>query len=172
MYTQNFAVAGTDTPMGTCRFYFGTADQAVDDLTNTGSANNFADSLTDPTLASAYRGLCYAVYDDDYIGTNNRAPTMSIAVRRTPTYAFNANNVLSTYDYNPAHAIYHYIEGDDRMLGLTGYCNTSTFSTVATTLSNEDRGISIRLDKLQPAKTWIEQILKHVRGMLRSSSDE
>jgi len=163
-YNQNFAIAGTDTPMGTCRFYFGTKDQAVDSI--------YAAALTDPTLASAFRGLCYAVFDDCYIGPNNNVSSISIVLGRRPTYGFSALETLNTYDYNPAHAIYHIIEGEDRLLGLIDYCDDTTFAAVASTLSGEDRGISILMNKMMTAKAWIEFILKHVRGMMRSSSDE
>jgi hypothetical protein len=68
------------TDMGSVTFYFGTADQA---------ANAALGALMDdPTLNTPYRGLCWAFFDDCYIGGYNRMPTMRFVLRKTPLKTF------------------------------------------------------------------------------------
>jgi len=163
-WSNTFDTSEQSTAMGTMTFYFGTVDQPANSA--------IGSSLTDPTLNPAYRGLCYAFFNDNYIGRNNSCPTMRFVYRKAPTYGFSALETIQTYDYNIAHAVYHVL-ADDMHLGLDpGYINNATFAQVAATLNGENRGISALLEQQHSASTYIEGFLSHMGGMLRSSSDE
>jgi len=146
-----------DSPLvGTVYFYFGTTDQAIN-TTMQGEISN----------TPAYRGLCYAFFDDCYIGDYNRLPPVKFIIGKFPQLTFNENEIINTYDYNPAHALW-YIMTNDLMAGLPEeYVDETTFSDVADTLLAEERGISILFDRQQTMLSYVETILNHVSGMMR-----
>ena len=164
VWSNTYDTSEKSTAMGTMTLYFGTTDQPADPTIGA--------SLSDPTLNPAYRGLCYAFFNNNYIGRNNSCPTMRFVYRKAPTYGFSALETIQTYDYNIAHAVYH-ILANDMHLGLDpDYINNATFAQVAATLNGENRGISALLEQQHSASTYIEAFLSHMGGMLRSSSDE
>jgi len=150
------------TDMGSMTFYFGTADQ-VANVTLTSK-------LEDATLSPAYRHQCYAFFNDCCTGKYERIPTMKFVLRKCPTFAFNANETIQTYDYNPAHAKYYIL---NTLLEIpTTYLNATAFSDEADTLSTEERGISICFNAQGPAlNTYLEPILAHIDGILRWGND-
>jgi hypothetical protein len=163
-WSNSYDVSEQSTAMGTMTLYFGTVDQPANPTIGA--------SLADPAMNPAYRGLCYAFFNNNYIGRNNSCPTMRFVFRKAPTYGFSALETIQTYDYNIAHAVYH-ILADDMHLGLDpSYINNPSFAQVAQTLSGENRGISALLEQQRSASTYIEGFLSHMGGMLRSSSDE
>jgi len=164
VFRYEYDESETATSMGSMTFYFGTDDQVAN--------STVGGSLADGTLNPAYRGLCYAFFNDNYIGRNNGAPTMRFVVGKRPKYAFSALESINAYDYNIAHAIYHILV-NDMHLGLgTDLIGNATFAQVAATLSGEGRGISALIGTQQSASTYIEAFLLHGGGMLTSSSDE
>ncbi|GAG70258.1 unnamed protein product, partial [marine sediment metagenome] len=77
--------------------------------------------------------------------------------------------IANTFDYNPAHAIWHIL---NTMLGLpTSRMDSTSFLAAATTLYNEDRGISILFSKQDKAIDYIASILNHINGILYYGDD-
>ena len=85
---------------GSIDFYFGTDDQTYN--------TTVAGLVGDATLTPPWRGLCYAVFKNFYIGGYNRAPAVKFIVRRVPEIAaLPSDAVVGDYDYNFAHALYY-----------------------------------------------------------------
>jgi hypothetical protein len=144
--------------VGTVDFYFGTEDQAINSLLATYETNQIP-----------YRGLCYAVFRDCNIGSSNRLPVYKFVMSKQPVLTFNAKNVISTFDYNPAHAIWYILI---EMVGLpTTYLNETSFSDAAEILFGEARGVSILFANQKESISWIEQTLQHIDAALRYGID-
>jgi len=149
--------------LGSMTFYFGTDNQPANDTVG--------ESLIDPNLNPAYRGLCYAFFDDVCVGRTPSCPVMRFVLGKRPKFGFNIDEEIGL-DCNPAHAICHILT-DEMLVGLDeSMVDNTTFSDVADTAYNEGRGISLLMDMQQPATTYIESILTHVGGMLSSSADD
>ncbi len=147
--------------LGTITFYFGTDNQEP--------SAKLGARLADSTLNTPCRGMCWAYFDDVFIGKSPTVPTFRFVVKRCPTYAFAGNETISSYDYNAAHAIWHILT---TMTGLpASWLNAASFAAVATTLAGEDRGISMVFAEQQAALDYIDNVLSHVLGMLRFNSD-
>jgi len=135
--------------MGPMTFYFGT---------NTQSPNSIiGEKVTDNV---PYRNLCWAFFNDCYLGRRNRAPGMKFLVQKTPEAAFNANHLIGTDgDYNPAHALRHILVD----AGLDeGLIDDTAFSDAAETLHAEGLGISLLMNRPRPASDYVENILSHI----------
>lgn len=146
---------------GTMTFYFGTTDQVAPAA--------MTSLLEDPTLSPNYRRLCYAFFNDKYLGQYNRCPVYKFVFKKSPVLSFNSDNEMETYFYNPAHAIYYILS---EMIGLDEqYLNIFTFNESATKLFLEDRGVNITLDRQAPALRYLETILSHIDGVLRWGID-
>ena len=153
------AVTSSTNP-GNMYFYFGTDNQP----TNSKMAGNIPN--TPP-----YRGLCFAFFDDNYIGGYNRVPSIRFIVGKFPQLAFNENETIDDYDYNPSHAIW-YIMTHDLMANLPEeFMDEITFSGVADVLLTEERGVSILFDRQQTSLAYIETILNHVGGIMQYGCD-
>ena len=153
-------IGGSAGGIGNMYFYFGTDDQTA----NSKMVGNI--SNTPP-----YRHLCYAFFDDNYIGNYNRLPAIKFIVGKFPQLTFNANEVIDTYDYNPAHAIW-YIMTNELMANLPEeFMDEITFSDVADTLLSETRGISILFDRQQTALAYLENIMNHIGAIMRYACD-
>jgi len=147
--------------MGSMTFYFGTDDQTANSV--------IGSKLEDPTLNVPYRHLCWAFFNDCCIGKYTRMPTMKFVVGKFPSFAFSSDNKIQLYDYNPAHALYYIFS---EMLGLpTNYFHSGDFSTVASTLKDENRGVSILFAQQTVALSYIESVLSHVDGIIRYGVD-
>ena len=150
------------TTIGSATVYFGTEDQVA-------NADMTAELALDSKSNPAYRGLCYLYFDDVYIGSFNRCPTVKIVFRKTPTYSFSGDKTIGTYDYNAAHALWHVFSD---MIGLPeSYLNSTAFASVASTLLSDGIGIGVLFNRQQSAETYIESILSHIGGLIRYGND-
>lgn len=147
--------------MGSMTFYFGTDDQA---------ANAAVGALIDEvTFNTPYRGLCWAFFNDCYIGDYNRMPTMRFVLRKTPAKTFSPYHLLQELDYNPAHALWYILHD---MVGLSEtWLDEDDFEDVAATLAGEGRGVSICFSTQQSAMDYLESINGHIDGILRYGGD-
>ena len=150
--------------MGSAVLYFGTDDQVAN--AKMGAA------LEDPTLNPPYRGLCWAYFDDCYIGDYNRCPTMKFVMRKSPTCSFDSErtfNDIQVYDYNPMHAIWYVLYN---MTGLPeSWLHDADFLAAATTIFKEYRGVSILFDRSQAAMSYLETINAHIDNILKYGID-
>jgi hypothetical protein len=117
----------------------------------------------------AYRHLCYAVFNDCFIGEYNRLPTFRFVIRKSPAYDFNDKQEVEVYDYNAAHAIWHILT---EMVGLDeSWLNEDSFISAANALYYENRGVTMLMDSQQEALTYLESLLAHIDGILRYGID-
>lgn len=140
---------------------FGTQDQSA--ISSVGKV------ISDPTLNTPYRGLCWIYFNDCYIGKNNRMPSIRVVLRKTPELSFNTNNVIEVHDYNPAHAIWYILNNLTRL--PESWLNEDDFSDMANTLNTDSRGVSILFGKQQKAIDYIESINVHIDGMVLYGND-
>ncbi|MGH9744738.1 MAG: phage tail protein, partial [Candidatus Acidiferrales bacterium] len=122
------------------------------------------------TLAAAYRGLCYAVFEQLYVGTSNYPKPMAFVVRRCPNpFAQGAGVANINGDANPALGVYDLLTNPDYGLGIPGVqINSSSFTAAASTLADEGLGISMQFDTQASADQLIGEILRHCDGLLYS----
>jgi hypothetical protein len=147
--------------MGSMTLFFGGTDQVADDTIG---------GVVGADQNPSYRGLCWAFFNDCSLGSYNRAPTVRFVMRKTPEFAFNANHIIDTYDYNPAHAIWYILSQQCQL--STDWLNETKFSDFANALynANEKRGTSI-LFKHDSAITYVNSILQHVQGIMPYGDD-
>lgn len=173
--------------MGSVVFFFGTDDQdasgvvnikeiAVDSIefplfwtTGTILIPRLVSGSTPIEYTLNHRGLCWAFFNDCYIGDYNRMPTMRFALRKTPAKAFSEYGTVQALDYNPAHAIRHILHD---LAGLPeAWLDDTDFATMAQTLYLEGRGISLLMDSQNDAMSYIETINGHIDGIVRYGND-
>ena len=137
---------------GEIYFYFGTDDQVHD---------AFMSEKTGYELD--YKGLCYAVFHDFMIGTQNRVGNFEFIIKKNPEYTFNPSHLIGTYDYNPVHAIYHCLRSAEL---LSDKIDEVSFSAAADTLLSEGLGISMNIGLQGALIKYIESICYHIRGCI------
>jgi hypothetical protein len=146
---------------GTLRFYWGSETQNAD-------AAHLAE-VEDPTIVPSYRGWCYVLLDDFFIGDYNRMPSYRFVCQKNPTFSWSSRETVNYYDYNIAHAIYYVLT---EILGLPStYLNTTSFATAAETLYWEGRGITMLANTANEGTNYIEALLQHGSAALRFRAD-
>lgn len=151
--------------VGSLTFYFGTDDQVA----NTKVGEIITETTGDATLNSPLRNMCWAFFDDCYIGEYNRTPTFKFIVKKIPANAFNTKDTIQAFDCNPMHVLWYIFNG---LSGLPEtWLNDTNFSSAADTLYNEYRGISVLFDRQQTALSYIESINSHIDNIIRYGND-
>jgi len=148
--------------VGSVVFSFGTDDQQPIDAVG--------EIISDSTLNTPYRKLCWAFFDDCYIGEYNRTPTYKFVIKKIPQIAAIPDGAeIQDFDCNPAHAIYYIF---NVLAGLPlSWLNIDDFVATAATLSSENRGLCVLLDRQQAALDYLESINGHVDNIIRYGSD-
>lgn len=148
--------------VGTVEFYFGTNDQ----IANT----KVGEIISDSTLNTPYRNMCWAFFDDCYIGAYNRTPSYHFIVQKITEFPFSETTaMIGSYDVNPANVLYYILSN---MSGLpTSWLDSTDFGAIASTLSTESRGVSVNFGKQQSVLGYIEAINVHVDNIIRYGSD-
>jgi len=147
--------------IGQIYFYFGTGDQAA--------SNIVAQYLDDSTLNPAYRHLCYALFNDCYIGDYNRVPLFYFVVRKHPdvtNMGREDKKIIEDVEINPAHALYHALSSEHLCAIPEQFLDVAKFQEVADTLYDENFGIGITYDKYTSGTSYVEAILVHIDGTL------
>lgn len=143
--------------MGSMTFYFGTTDQVANEV--------MASKLDDETLNPAYRGLCYAYFDNVNVGTANRVPNIRFVIQKHPSRTWASEGLsLRTFNYNIAAAI-DYMLVDKARLPVAQVDETGTFASVLSTLHSDTLGVSFVMTD-QTVLSFIERLLEHMRGGL------
>ncbi len=119
-------------------------------------------------IASAYRGKCYAVFCQTYMGTSNYMKPPAFIVQRCPDPLSQGAGIANIAgDANPALAVYELLTNADFGLGLpTATMNAASFEAAAATLAAEGLGISMQIDVQGTADQLIGEILRHCDGLL------
>ena len=145
---------------GVLRFYFGSATQGPDSY--------LASKFGSP--APAWRGICYAVLKDFYLGTSNYPKEWAWILRCCPCAAgLDAAKKNINGDANPAYGLVHILTQPREAGGCgesIGTLDLPTFQAAADRLYTEGFGISLLMDRAQAADTWMGEILRHIDGVL------
>ena len=148
--------------IGSVTFYFGTDDQ----MPNT----NVGKIIKDSTLNSPLRYHCWAVFNDCYIGKQNRTPTYHFLLQKNPIIPeLTGSGTIQSFRANPAHVIWYILH---TLSGLpVSWLNIDAFQVLADTLSDEGRGICVQFNTQQSALSFIENINGHIDNILLYNTD-
>jgi hypothetical protein len=118
-------------------------------------------------VAPAYRKLCYAVFQQLYVGTSNYLKPLAFVVRRCPDpLAQGAGIANINGDANPALAVYEALTNVDWGLGIpAARIDATSFAAAAVTLASEGLGISMMFDTQASADQLTGEILRHCDGL-------
>jgi len=118
--------------------------------------------------APAYRGLCYCVLPQVYVGTTQYAKNWSFVVRRCPTPAgFDAAKSNIGGDANPIHIIFEAMTDPDYGLGIpAARFDLATWTAAASKIFEEGLGMSILLDADTTADQFVAEVLRTIDGVL------
>lgn len=176
-YDAEYAFGGDDGRgegglKGNIRVYLGTGTQVADE---------YLDGLVgDPWAAPnpglpAYRGICYAVLHNVYVGMSPYLRNLSFIVRRCPNaLGFTAGEENIDGDANPAAMIYDILTGPKGTVGLPRYglgipeamIDADSFVAAGQRLAQEGLGLSMVFDSPMSGRDAIRSILDHIDGAL------
>lgn len=113
----------------------------------------------------AYTGTTYIAVNMAFIGMNvSTVPQYKLKLRRTTINAILGTSIIGTSDVNPSHIIYDILVNH---LDLdAGLLDTPAFIAAADTLRSEGIGLSFLMAHDKKAKDWIDDILRHIDGII------
>lgn len=119
-------------------------------------------------VAPSYRNLCYAVFEQLYVGTSNYLKPLAFVVRRCPDpFAQGAGVANINGDANPALIIYDVLTNVDYGLGIPGaVIDAAAFQAAAVTLAAEGLGVSMMFDTQASADQLLGEVLRHCDGLV------
>lgn len=135
--------------------------------TQTQNANAYVESVLGRTR-SAYRGLCFAVFEAFYLGTRENIPTIAFVVQRFPnTLGMIGGKHRIGDDANPACMIYELLT-DLKWGGQlpSARIDAANFIAIGETLFDEGYGLSMLVNSARTAEDQIAEILRHIDGVL------
>jgi hypothetical protein len=120
------------------------------------------------TVAPAYRGICYVVFRQPYVGTSNYLKPLAFAVRRCPDPLAQGAGVANIGgDANPALAVYDLLTNVRYGLQIPpSLVDPTSFMAAAVTLAAEGLGISMMFDTQATADSLIGEVLRHCDGLI------
>lgn len=156
---------------GTMKIYWGSDDQTVD--------GSLAALATGVVVAPnpeenhpAYRGQCYVVFDQLYLGEGRTAfPNVEVVVTRwpQPSWMTAAANVQG--DCNPVAVLWDVLTNPMFGYGLSeSRLDTTELDETANTLANECLGISSFSNKEEDGAFIIARICEHINGYVATTS--
>ena len=148
--------------VGPLRFYWGTSAQG---------ANAYLQTQTGIDPFPAYQGLCYAVWEQVYLGTSPYIKPWQFVLRRCPTAlgTLAGNTALSRIgdDANPAEVLYELWTDSRWGLGRPSTdLDTDSFLAALQTLSDEGLGISGTMLGATKAEDKVKEILGTIDGVM------
>jgi hypothetical protein len=132
------------------------------------SGDTFTVKTLHSHVAPAYRGLCYAVFKQLYVGTSSYLKPLAFVVRRCPDPLSQGAGVANVSgDANPVLAVYDLLTNVDYGLGIpSARIDPTSFSAAASTCATEGLGISMQFDTQASADQLIGEVLRHCDGVL------
>jgi len=135
-------------------------------------------TVADPNLTSwsgyeiAYKEVCYAVFNQCFVGDNiNQLPQYKAKLRKTEyhnnvVWEDSDGNDISTYDgdVNPAVAIYDLLYNEAHL--SPAMMDLDSFKNVAVQLYKENLGVSFMLSEEKKVADWVQDILDCVDGVM------
>lgn len=148
---------------GTMRFYCGADTQP---------ASGYLASLIGES-APAYRGLCHAVMEKMYLGTSHYIKPISFVVSSYPNQLGVADGKHKIGDdANPICFIYEILVNAVWGVGLSGTdVDLPQWRAVAEKVHGEGYGVSLLYNGASSAKEVIEDILRHIDGVMYSDPE-
>jgi hypothetical protein len=145
---------------GTLRFYFGSTSQGANGYLTTEVRNPFP----------AYKGLCYAVWEQVYLGTVPYLKHWHFVLRRCPTalgvLAGDTTKSRIGDDANPAEVLWDlYTDARWGLARSSANLDQASFLAALTTLKTEGCGISGQITP-ESAEENVKEILRHIDGVL------
>lgn len=181
--TYEYVGEGTVTVRGTMHFFFGTDDQVMHSTMQAAQA--------DTNLIPGYKGLCYAFFDNIWLGTFNRCPNVKVVIKRYPSDSeiedltsgspCECYSLLEVHDcgygefgYNPACAVWYIASV---LVGIpTSLLSRKWFIDACYALCDMEAegsrpGVALLMNRQMAASQYIDTILQHCSGYLLMSED-
>lgn len=118
-------------------------------------------------VAPTYRGLCYAVFKQLYVGTSNYLKPLAFVVRRCPDPLAQGSSIANiSGDANPALVVYELLTNVRYGLQIPPVLMGTSFAAAAVTLAGEGLGVSMIFDTQATADSLIGEVLRHCDGMI------
>ncbi|MGH9780337.1 MAG: phage tail protein [Candidatus Acidiferrales bacterium] len=138
------------------------------------STGDFFTVKTENSLAApSYKGICYAVFKQLYMGTSSYLKPMAFIVQRCPDPFAQGASVAkinadgSGADANPALAVYDLLTNTIYGLGRApSRFDVNSFKNGAIALAAEGLGISMQIDSQGSADQLIGEMLRHMDGIV------
>lgn len=113
-------------------------------------------------------GLCHAVLRQMYLGNSAYLKGIAFTVRRLPnTLGLTGGAHDIAGDANPAAVLYEILTDQRWGLGLSsGLIDAASFLAAGATLATETLGVSMVFDQSASASDLIEEVLRHVDGVI------
>ncbi len=112
-----------------------------------------------------YRGTCYAVFEQGYIGNSTQIEPWAFEVRRIPVGLGATNSVVNVDDANPAHVLYEAITNSEWGLDESASdIDVASFEAAAATLESEDNGFSYAINSTTEAEEFIGIVEEQIDG--------
>ena len=146
---------------GTVRFYLGTDAQ---------TSSAYMSAQVEETYP-AYKGLSHAVFEHVYLGTSSYIKPVSFIVSSYPNQlgVASGHHIIGE-DCNPACFMYEVMTNQVWGVGLSPTdIDADQFRAVAETLFDEGYGMSMLYNGGSTGKDIIEDILRHIDGVMFSS---
>lgn len=80
-----------------------------------------------------------------------------------------ATNLIGTYDYNPVHAIWYFL--NTHMDLPETMLDSTSFAQAAAVVKAEGTGVSLYARDHQPAVTYVRSLLAHINGVITYGTD-
>jgi hypothetical protein len=157
--------------IGTLSFYGGSLTQTAD---------AYLTSTLSPNPVSGYRGSCYTVFQDGYLGNSTSIEPWSFELERLPSglraAAVNAGvagsyasgqHIVNSFDTNPMELIYEcLVDADWGMARNPNSVNLANFAEVAATCYAEGNGIAFQWERVSEIRDVIKIALQQIDGVL------
>lgn len=147
--------------VGTLRFYRGSTTQTASTYLSTHQQVG--------GQTPAYRGTCYAVWEQGYIGDSTSIKPWAFELRRIPNPLGlgGSGAVNSGNDANPMNVIYEILTNTEWGLGQpTSDIDTSDFAAAGATLATEGNGFSFLLDNKIEAQELLRLVEQQIDGIV------
>lgn len=143
---------------GVIDFYYGQGGQEPNDyLQNAWGENDIP----------AFRGTCYAVLRQCYVGNSRYIKSVSAVVQHYPWLFATSQGWEINGDANPVAVIADMLTNRDYGLGRpVSSLDMDSFTYAANTCNAENLGISMNFDSAMEANAFVREVLRHIDGVL------
>lgn len=170
--------------VGPMRFYFGGPNQIANPYLQ---ASISSDPVITAKLGSIsvpeFNHVCYAVCELMDWGESPNLPQLEFVVRRLPRkmaespqgiaaglHLSNYHNIGGRGDANPAEVLLELLNDEFHGAGMKANFDMDRWIDAAVTLAAEGTGVSFAVSSRSPAKTIIEDVLRHIDGTLTKNA--